>query len=281
MDFDVFLDRIGICDGGKAVFNKLHSQTETALIESAYKAYDAGDEAFVSFLEQFAETKNVTVEEANLYLYLHMCGRTYAFYQSKQIEDAVFYATMKAFSSACIRCYDKFGVYGIQQRVYRAWYRRQLDGTLFRLGRLEFEIIKSNYDVTLNAIHLAKGDTCISAHIPGGAALDPEESEAAYDLARTFFRDKFRIEPCVFYCGSWLLHPWLAEDLPADSRIVQFQKMYTLVDVLQDEGIVRDWLFANDPAPYAELPVKTSLHKAAVFRLQNGLPIGQARGYRL
>lgn len=281
MDFEVYLNEIEICDGGREVFEFLNAKVDSDMIALAYDAYDAGDDAFAAYLEDFAKAQNVTTEEANLFWYLHLSSRTYRLYQEKNIDDSVFYATMKAFAGACVRCYEKFGVYGIQQRVYRAWYRRQLAGILFRIGRLEFEIVCSNYDVTLEGFSLAKGDTCISVHIPRGEALDPCESEAAYALARDFFKEKFQISPCVFYCGSWLLHPWISEDFTESSRIVQFQKQYTLVDVIQDEVIVRDWLFDNSDAPFEALPVRTSMHKAAQRRLINGLPIGQAKGYRL
>ena len=219
MDFEALLNSIDICDGGKAVFARLNAKADPVTIASAYAAYDAGDEAFAEFLELFAKAQNVTTEEANLFWYLHLSSRTYRFYQEKKIDDSVFYATMKAFAVTCAQCYDKFRVYGIQQRVYRAWYRRQLNGTLFRLGRLEFEIVSSNYDVTLEGCSLAKGDTCISVHIPRGEALDPWESEEAYVLARAFFKEKFQIAPCVFYCGSWLLHPWISEDFSESSLL--------------------------------------------------------------
>lgn len=285
MDYIGFLDRIGLCEEAAAMFMRLHSRTADpvfcALVRDGYEAYDASDEAFAAFLERFAAWEKVTVEEANLYLYLHMCQRTYQFYQDKGIEDDVFYATMKGFAFVCNKCHGKTGIYGIEQKVYRAWYRRHLNGTLFRLGRLEFEIIKSSYDFAFDGVSVSKGDTCISVHIPAGDALDFEESETAYGLARVFFAERFNISPCIFFCGSWLLHPWLSEDLPAGSRIVQFQKQFYLAEVLQDELIVRDWLFDNSTAPFDQLPVKTSLHKAAVCRLQKGLPIGQARGYRL
>lgn len=281
MDYIEFMNRIGLCPEGIAVFNKLYSIASDAVIRNAYKAYDEGDETFQGFLETFAKESNVSAEEANLYLYLrYLVDRTYSFYQNKGISDDVFYATMKTFAWACQQCFEKTGYYGINQVTYRAWYRRHLNGTIFRLGRLEFEIIGSLYDFDLDSHHISKGDTCMYVHIPGGPSLDFEECEAAYDVARAFFKNHFAFDPVIFYCGSWLLHPWLAEDLPASSRIVRFMQQFQLADIVQDETVIRNWLFDHSDAPYDELPVKTSLHKAAVYRLKNGLSIGYARGYR-
>ncbi len=284
MDYTRLLENIGLCPEGVAIFNDLHKKIEApafqTALEDAYKAFDNGDEDFRSFLESFAAQQDVQVEEANLYLYLYMLGRTYDFYRRKGISDDVFYTTVKTFSWACNQCFSKTGFYGINQTTYRAWYRRHLEGTIFRLGRLEFEIIGSLYNFDLEGHHISKGDTCIYVHIPGGTTLDFEECEAAYDIARKFFTQHFDFDPVIFYCGSWLLHPWLAEDLPENSRIVRFQQQFKLADIVQDEVVIRNWLFDHSDAPIDELPVKTSLHKAAVYRLQNGLSIGYARGYR-
>ncbi len=279
MNFGEFMDRIGLCPGGVAVFYDLDQRTDIDTLERAYQAYDAGDEAFWSFLESFAAEQNVSAEEANLYLYIRMLDRTYDFYQAKGISDAIFYTTMKSLALECSVCYEKTGYYGIRQVTYRAWYRRHLDGTIFHLGRLEFEIFNSLYDFDLDGHHISEGDTCIYVHIPGGTPLDFEECEAAYATAREFFEKYFQLDPVIFYCGSWLLHPWLSEILPETSRIVRFQKRFQLVDIVQDETVIRNWLFDHSDAPYDALPVKTSVHKAAVHRLKNGLPIGYARGF--
>lgn len=283
MDYANFMEQIGLCPEGVALFNSLDQRMADPAfrdaVDRAYQAYDAGDEAFESFLQAFAAEQNVSVEGANLYLYIRMLDRTYAFYQEKGIPDDVFYATMKNFAGACIGCYNRTGHYGIVQVTFRAWYRRHLDGTLFRLGRLEFDITGSEYDFVLDGHTIKKGDTCIYVHIPGGTPLDEEECDAAYDTARKFFKEYFQINPVVFYSSSWLLHPWMQEVLPESSRIIKFQKRFQLVDIVQDEPVIRRWLFDRSEAPYDELPVTTSLHKAALFRLKNGLPIGYARGY--
>lgn len=284
MDYSLFMEKIGMCPEGVAVFNKLYTRcgnpTFCDAVKAAYQAFDEGDEAFQGFLQSFAEAQNVKVEEANLFLYIYMLDRTYQCYQSKGISDDVFFETLKTFAWACNQCYSKTGIYGINQVTYRAWYRRHLNSTIFRLGRLEFEIIGSLYDYNLDGHQIHKGDTCMYVHIPGGTPLDFEECEATYEIARDFFKKHFAFDPVIFYCGSWLLHPWLTEDLPATSRIVKFQQQFQLADIVQDEVVIRNWLFDHSDAPFDELPVKTSLHKAAVHRLKNGLPIGYARGYR-
>lgn len=281
MYYSNFIDQIGLCQGGRDVFNRLHSRNiDAAELDAAYAAYQDGDEAFVAYLDTFAAAQNVDVSEANLYLYILFSKYTYAFYQSKGIDDSVFFASMKTLAWCCDKFYEKIGFYGIPQVTYRAWYRRLINGTIFRLGRLEFEIIGSLYDFDLDGHHISKGDTCIYVHIPAGTPLDYEECEAAYETARKFFKKHFQFDPVIFYCGSWLLHPWLAEVLPASSRIIQFQKQFQLADVVQDETTVRNWLYDHSDAPFEDLPENTSLQKAGKQRFLNGLPMGYGRGYR-
>ena len=283
MDAAAFMDGIGLCNGGREVFYKLHSRIAESgfrdAVAAAFRAYDADDSAFADFLVTFAADQGVSAEEANLYLYILLAQRSYSFYREKQIEDSVFFQTMRCFESACVKCYKEKGVYGIVQRTYRAWYRRQLNGTLFHLERLQFEIIPSIYDMELEGYRISKGDTCLYVHIPGGSPLDYEACEVSYARAREFFGKHFDLNPCVFYCGSWLLHPWLTEDLPG-SRIHRFQSQFKLAEIVQDEKQVRSWLFNHSEAPAQELPGDTTLRRAAIYRMQNGLPIGYARGYR-
>ena len=281
MYYSNLMDQIDLCQGGRDVFNRLHSRNiDPTELDTAYKAYLESDEAFVAFLESFAAAQNVDVSEGNLYLYLLFTQKTYDFFKSKGIDDSVFFTTMRNIAGDCQACYEKTGFYGTRQVTYRAWFRRLINGTIFRLGRLEFEIIDSPYDFDLGCYHINKGDTCISVHIPGGTPLNPDECEAAYDIARKFFKTHFQFDPIIFFCGSWLLHPWLSEELPATSRIVIFQSQFQLVEVVEHEETVRNWLFDHSTAPFEELPENTSLQKIGKQRFLNGLPMGYGHGYR-
>ena len=283
MDFAVFMEKIGLCPEGVEIFNNLHQRIADPAfcdaVDRGFQAFDAGDEACASFLVDFAAEQNVSVEAANMYLYFRMLARTYEFYQEKGISDDVFYETMKTFAWQCTTCLERTGRYGIAQETYRPWYRRHILGTIYRLGRLEFEIFKGLYDFVLDGYTIKKGDTCIYVHIPGGTPLDEAECDVAYNNARKFFKEYFQLDPVVFFCGSWLLHPWMQEVLPESSRIIKFQKRFQLVEIIQDEPVIRRWLFDRSEAPLDELQATTSLHKAALFRLKNGLPIGYAHGY--
>ena len=202
MDIQVLLDKLGFSEDAIAVCNKLHKMNLD--IEQAYAEYDNGDEAFAAYLEKLAAEHNIHATEANLYLYLRFLERTYRTYQEKGIDDSIFFDTMKSLSWISEKCFNESGVYGIPQVTYRAWYRRHVNATIFRIDRLEFEIIGSLYDFDLDGHHISKGDTCIYVHIPGGSPLDFQECENAYDKAREFFHKGFGFDPVIFYCGSWL-----------------------------------------------------------------------------
>ena len=76
MDYGKFMEKIGLCPGGIAVFHDLDQRTDKGTLNRAYQAYDAGDEAFQSFLVSYSAERGVSAEEANLYLYIRMLDRT-------------------------------------------------------------------------------------------------------------------------------------------------------------------------------------------------------------
>ena len=102
--------------------------------------------------------------------------------------------------------------------------------TIFRLGRLQFEKMESEWNVSNGTFHLEKGETVISIHIPEDGKLDCEECKDSYEKAYQFWGRSF-----PYVCHSWLLGEELKELLNRDSNILQFQKFFDVVDI--DYGI--------------------------------------------
>lgn len=76
-----------------------------------------------------------------------------------------------------------------------------------------------------------------------------------YARAKEFAKQHLGMEDPFFFCNSWLIHPWMTEDLPESSRIVQFQKKYKVIHIEQDENAVIHQVFDHayeDPKDYPE-----------------------------
>ena len=286
LDFEIYMKRIDLPPEAVASFRKLHSRIEDAAFEArvadGFAAYDQGDEVFGQYLAEFAAEEGITPEEMNLYIFLRLSERTWQYYQEKGIGEDVFYESMYSMYVCTRVCYERTGIYGIDQKTYRRWQRYVLDGTLFRLGRLEFQLKSLEYDVEVEGVTVPAGQTVLSVHIPRYLPLDEAECEKSYAWAREFFREYYGMEQCVFFCGSWLLHPWMQEVLPETSSIIKFQKKFKLLEVIQNVDSAKAWIFPGyETKEVSELPTDTTLRRAAIDRIKNGKPIGVARGIRL
>lgn len=286
MNFETYINKINLQPQAAEVFWMLHSRSGDAAfrkrLAESFDAYDQGDEAFGEYLKHFAEREGVTPEQLNLYVFLRLSERTWAYYQQKGIGIDVFYESMYSMTVCCQVCYDRLGIYGIDQAIYRKWQRYVLDGTLFRLGRLEFQLKEFDFDIDIDEFHIPAGTTVLSVHIPRYLPLKEEDCERSYAWAREFFRTYYGMEQCVFICGSWLLHPWMQDVLPPESGIIRFQTKFRLYRVEQKPESAINWIFPGYAGKdISQLPADTSLRRAAIERLQSGGPIGVAWGIRL
>jgi GNAT domain-containint protein/N-acyltransferase family protein len=144
--------------------------------------------------------------------------------------------------------------------VMQAWLTLHSRGGLYELGRLQHQ----------------RGATAIDLHIPDAGPLTPAAVEASLDEARAFFPRHFPGERYpAFSCGSWLLDPQLAEYLPADSNIVQFQRRFELEPYEESDGPdadieVRRFVFRTLTTPLDRLPRHTVLQRAVIDHLAAG-----------
>lgn len=286
MDYKKYVEKIKLQPQAAETFWDLHSRSVDAAFEKriaeSFAAYDAGDEAFGAYLQEFASVEGVTPEQINLYVFLRLSERTWNYYQEKGIEEDVFYESMYSMTVCCQVCYDRLGIYGIDQQTYRRWQRYVLDGTLFRLGRLEFQLKELDMDVEIDGVTAPAGTTLLSVHIPRYLPLNEEECERSYAWARVFFREHYGMEQCIFVCGSWLLHPWMQEVLPETSAIIRFQKKFKLLKVDQNVAAAVGWIFPGyADKDISEFPADTSLRRAAIAQIKEEKPIGTALGVRL
>ncbi len=74
---------------------------------------------------------------------------------------------------------------------------------------------------------LAGGDPVLGIHIPAGAPLTPASCGDALRAAAVFFPEYFpEYAARAFTCATWLFDPQLADYLPPESNLVQFQRQF-------------------------------------------------------
>lgn len=281
MDFEKFFEEIGLWEEGRESFRMLHEKMSEKEYLESYEAYKESDDAFSSYLSAYSERENIPIEVVTLYLYIRFSEYTYEDYKRRGISEDIFYNTMSDFAVTSHQNVDKGGVYGITTYPERPWLRLHLSCKLFRLGRLQFEIMESERDVDIDGKKLNKGDMCLNVHIARYSPLDDYECEKSYAWAREFFKKYYGIETCFFFCHSWFLHPWLHDVLPERSTILRFAKKYKILEVEENADEVIYYVFIEKHENIDDYPEDTSLRRNLKKYLKNGIEVGEGLGVRL
>jgi hypothetical protein len=117
------------------------------------------------------------------------------------------------------------------------------------------------------------GDPVLGLHVPSGSPLSPAECAASLNQAGPFFERHFpdHASPLVT-CTSWLLDEQLADYLPPDSNIVQFQRRFELVPGARDhDDEVFRWVFDRLPtASLDDLSPQTELEHILIRHVRAG-----------
>ena len=187
----------------------------------------------------------------------------------QDIEESVFIDTMRCYARFAREYFASYGAHGFD-RGY--WTVRQRDARLFRLGALEYELLRED------------GAPMIGLHIPSDGSLETEALNASLAEARAFLRRHFpEWADAPVRCESWLLAPALKELLPPGSRIVRFQAAFDLTGTDPDADDALQWVFGlaegqKAGAKLDELPEDTALRRSMKALLLSGGKVGVATG---
>lgn len=174
----------------------------------------------------------------------------------------------------------KLRLYGLEATGID-WLAKIVTARVFTLGRLQFE----------RGQRLPNGEPAFGLHIPELGPLDPAACDAALARVTPFFSALGDPPARYVTCTSWLLDDQLAEYLPEDSRIVQFQRRFTRVqppvpvpdDPSQDtnagDAAVAKFVFRTTPQRMAEATPNTRLERAVIDHLASGRHWREMSGY--
>ncbi|MGO4147556.1 acyltransferase domain-containing protein [Paenarthrobacter sp. YAF11_1] len=171
---------------------------------------------------------------------------------------------------------------GLQLRINRrvhgrfgldtwGWLTLHMAGNLFRLGRLQFHLVRSPEDTAQAGTSTADQRWVLGVHIPEDGGLSPALVDASLAEARLFFARYFPDKPAaVATCDSWMLDPYLADRLP-ESNIASFARRFTL-DRCSDAPTDAVYFTFRQRGlqDMDRLPRDTSLQRVVLERIDDG-----------
>jgi hypothetical protein len=266
MNLDQLCEGIQLDEGARQTINRIHIDD---------KNYNQRKQQFISDRLAFFDCvkQSPSYRETFLALFARFAVDAYEEYRARGISDDIYYDTFSDLQIWCKKCYQDFGVYGIEEY---GWLQEHVQLRLFRLGRLQFQPIALDQDVKAEGRKFRKGELALNVHIPEGGPLDEQSVERSFRVAQAFFRGI----PSIFVCQSWLLYPQLSEVLPPTSNILKFQKNFVVYEVDREAKQAEERIFnrvCEDPSLYEE---RTSLQQSAKAYLMAGNQLGNGYGIR-
>ena len=194
------------------------------------KTYDADVEKLLASaeLDELTTIEEYAPEchtaEYNLLAYLYFCEELSEKYREHGIPDEILKDTLSDIVTWTAVHYDIHGKVGLSEVN---WLKNHLTFCLFKLGRLQFKMSPSKFDIP--EAKICRGDSVMEIHIPEGGAMTPEQCKASIDAANDFFAKYFSDFKWEYYtCHTWLLDAGLSEILSERSNILAFQRMFKI-----------------------------------------------------
>lgn len=265
LELQEFCKGISLPQEAADIINEIDSTASEETYVSLKTLFQKDKEAFYT-----AVLKSERAHRYFLYYYCKMACETWEMYQAQRISEKIFWDTFSDFAIWCRTCLRQCGEYGLREY---GWLFRHIEMTIFKLGRLQFEQMPSEWEFVWRGRTVSKGEPVISVHIPEGEPLNPEKCREAFRKSFAFWGTKL-----PYVCHSWLLGPQLRELLAPTSNILQFQQFFEVqaVDYIYREGESRIFLdLQDDPILY---PEQTSLQRRAKAFLVDGGKLGNGLG---
>lgn len=226
-----------------------------------YRIYQEDHESF--FLEVL---KKENCAMWFLWIYSHMACEVHSCYIEQNIPEEFFWDTFQDIAFWCDNYEKEYGQTGLGEY---GWFTRHIDMTLFRLGRLQFEVMEMEYGVGEGLERIEKGTPIINIHIPQGEPLIWQECEKSLKIAREWWgTDR------LYVCHSWLLYPQLDEVLSEQSNIREFRKHFKVLRTDYNEREAEWRIYGKVLKNIVDYPEETGLQKRVKEYLLRGKCLG-------
>ncbi|MGD1011568.1 MAG: acyltransferase domain-containing protein [Acidimicrobiales bacterium] len=218
------------------------------------------------------------------HVFLAVMPHTRAWHRARGIADDISWASLADLGRHMEIHRRMYGSTGVDAAW---WLTMSLRAEAFVLGRLQFNWFHLGVgpdvpwwyppaETEARGEGFRMGDVCVGVHIPESGPITPAACDESLAMAKAFFAQHLRLTDQtrrLGVCWSWLLDDQLAQWLPEQSNIVQFQRRFELVPgALDDDEAILEFVFrVPDPLDHLDvLPQRTTLERAVVAHLRAG-----------
>lgn len=266
MSPDLTLDYLGVGPDDRA---DCLAVLETPLSPAAMKVHDYLLESLGSADAPVPElgTDEVPVVELDwLRAMMDFVPTILAWHAERNIPESVSRATLADFGRNMAinrRVHNRFGM-----DTYK-WLNQVFSGRIYQLGRLQYLI----HQPTAAIPGVGADEWILGVHIPESGGLAKDVVTQSLALARPFFAKHFTDKPVTMAnCESWLLDPYLAEQLEPGANIAAFAALFTPYSEPRDEptDAVYFTFRTRSMENLDSLPRATALQRIVLERIDAG-----------
>ena len=229
-------------------------------LDSILGCYEQGynHEATVPLVEKVAEASGISAYTIWMVTLCLAAEKARPFYKN----DKIYWDTFCDLRYKAQECFDVYGIWGT---FVAHWYPIFYNGTIVKLGRMEYQVKACPFKEpkTAMGITVNPGDPILALHIPTSfEPFDKESRMESYRMAWRYFCPDGR--PLVCVCGSWLLYDKYEEVFAPGSNIASFRKEFYMLQSKESETFANSWRVFGSKHTLSteEFPENTSLQRA-------------------
>ncbi|MGH2531169.1 MAG: acyltransferase domain-containing protein [Thermomicrobiales bacterium] len=209
-----------------------------------------------------------------VFVFLATLPHVRAYHRAREIPDDVSWLTLADLGRNMAVHRGRYGTGGLHVPF---WLMLHFGGTIYDLGRLQFERAKlgkrTGQAIQAAGLPFGPGAPALSVHIPEfSGPLSPRACDASFARATDFFARHFPEERYqIAVCHSWLLDEQLADYLPEETNIIRFQRRFRAAYRPPDnDDDIMAFVFGRTTSALDELPQRTTLERAIVAHRKAG-----------
>ena len=270
------------CDAGTHPGYSSVNEKVRDIIEGWYRKLDFDPRHDVDFcraLNEISISDTVNIREydkgcedgvRNLLSFLYMCEDVAEKYRLMGVDEDILIDTLRDIVTWTDTWSEvKGGLYLGEL----GWLTNHMTCRLHKLGRLQFCRGRCGQDIP--ELGVKEGEPVLEIHIPAVGPLTPDECRDSIARAKEFYARYYPdFDYKCFTCSSWLMDETLKELLPAESNIIRFQNMFTVLDGHESYSLLkyifgwdtcRDNLSGREPASSFAEKVKEHVMQGGKF----------------
>lgn len=253
-----------------------HEKTAAALFAECREQLFSGSVDPWPALDALAEQARLHPFTVHQLFLIFCAGETEKRYREAGLSETLYWDSMKDLKYKMEETYRVYGIWGTYCGPWLAGFLLQ---KRFCLGRLQFEILPSEFRYELAGHTLKPHDPVVNVHIPSFGRLAYADVLDAYGRAATFFGHLFPDGAIWFHCETWMLDPEVNALLP-EGNMKRFSADFDIVHAFVDPNQDDRYRVFDLPksVPVAEYPETNTLQRRLKAWLLEGNTMGVGFG---